>query len=965
MKNYSMENGLVANPVFSIYQDTKGFMWFCTPYGISNYNGYRFTNYTEQSGLSTSLVSGIYEDESGSICITLDNGQIDKIGEDSIEHNIADKLLYACRLYKQKDSSVLVATDEDGIVHISHGKIIPITQHLRGRSSSFYRLENGTYIIGGSFSKNDINVSSLLLTDSRGYLLAQAEKNRPSDVFNIYNDSRGHLWICSGNGLKLISTNDLLNGKISFLPLPAPFRNALLQNVVTDMLEDHYGNYWIATEQGLIRITPAGKLTRFTDADGLASNKIICLYQDRENNLWAGTTKGVTKIPLGGYIQYYTTDDGLADNDIQSVLSLSNHTVFFTTVNGNLQQINPETSVVKTLTRKTPGFFRFIKTHTGQIFVAHSSMRWVARELYPFDPETGTGKKIFSFDRDFFCVETDSVGNYLIGSAYGLYSFNPLTGNKYILGNITERIYDMVFDKQGYLWVSSFSGKLYQLKLIYDDNNVTAEVKNRTPLITGSKSSYLFIDSRGAVWVGTHNNGVVKLTPKDSGYKILPVPFKDGIMSFSSHISMEDDNGDFFLSSLLGLDKLIVNKSGKGKPYRVFNFSKENHFFDEAWSVSKTRNGVFWVATSSGLVRITDRYTERLPSPPVYITHIQTPQNTVSPGKHLTLAYNEGNLQFEFSSPSFINEKTIQYTYRLSGSSDENWGTPDNKHSVSYAGLGEGDYQFEVKVINHTGNASPAAVFSFTVRPPWWETWWFILFTVLGCTIIILFLLRRRIKNIRYEAEMKHRIAETEMMALRAQMNPHFIFNSINNIDAFVQSNDKYHATMYLNKFARLLRNVLDSSRQNTVSLSKDLETLQLYVALEQLRDKNKYMVTFDIEKSLWNADYSVPPLIVQPFVENAIIHGLRNKTENNGHLQITVSTQLPYIKYVIEDNGVGRKTTAASNVFKNKTSYGTQMSNDRIRFFNKEEEASVSVTDLEKDGKPVGTRVEVLLKVD
>jgi len=206
-------------------------------------------------------------------------------------------------------------------------------------------------------------------------------------------------------------------------------------------------------------------------------------------------------------------------------------------------------------------------------------------------------------------------------------------------------------------------------------------------------------------------------------------------------------------------------------------------------------------------------------------------------------------------------------------------------------------------------------------------------------------------------------MAEMEMKALRSQMNPHFIFNCINSIDALIQSNDKYHATMYLNKFARLIRNILDSSKQNTVTLAKDLDTLKLYIELEQLRHENKFTAAIQADEALLQDDYKVPPLIIQPFVENAILHGIRYRPDNNGKLKISVTKQDGYLQYVIEDNGIGRNTING-HVQKEKTSYGISMSNDRVKLFNNEEKASVRITDLQYDNQPSGTKVEVLLKI-
>ena len=205
---------------------------------------------------------------------------------------------------------------------------------------------------------------------------------------------------------------------------------------------------------------------------------------------------------------------------------------------------------------------------------------------------------------------------------------------------------------------------------------------------------------------------------------------------------------------------------------------------------------------------------------------------------------------------------------------------------------------------------------------------------------------------------------ELEFSSLRSQMNPHFIFNCINNIDSFIYSNDKYNASLYLNKFAKLIRNVLDSSKQNVVSFSKDVETLKLYIELEELRSENKFTTRLNIDEELMNSDFKVPPLIIQPFVENAIIHGLRNKETNDGLLLINISKTENHIVYAIMDNGIGRSASKRINTGKEQ-SYGLQMSYARIKLFNKETTPSVVMTDLYKNEKATGTKVEVNLKIN
>jgi hypothetical protein len=231
--------------------------------------------------------------------------------------------------------------------------------------------------------------------------------------------------------------------------------------------------------------------------------------------------------------------------------------------------------------------------------------------------------------------------------------------------------------------------------------------------------------------------------------------------------------------------------------------------------------------------------------------------------------------------------------------------------------------------------------------------------------IIVAFFIYKSIQSSKRntESQLKQNIAETQMQVLRSQMNPHFIFNSLNSIDAFIQSNDKYHATVYLNKFAKLVRNILDSSKQNMISFSKDMETLKLYIELEEQRSENKFVTQLHIDRELLESDYKVPPLIIQPFVENAIMHGIRNKASNDGVLSINISKTDNDIVYSISDNGIGR-AAAAQLKNGNKKSYGLEMSYERVKLFNKETEASVIITDLYNQGKSNGTNVRVLLNI-
>lgn len=208
------------------------------------------------------------------------------------------------------------------------------------------------------------------------------------------------------------------------------------------------------------------------------------------------------------------------------------------------------------------------------------------------------------------------------------------------------------------------------------------------------------------------------------------------------------------------------------------------------------------------------------------------------------------------------------------------------------------------------------------------------------------------------------KLSAAKLEALRSQMNPHFIFNCLNSIDNLIQSNDKEGATLYLAKFAKLIRSILETSRTNTVPCWKDMETLKVYIELEALRLDNKFSYGIHIAPEILNGDYKVPPLVIQPFVENAIHHGLLNKISSNRELSIHVWAEGNYIHYSVTDNGVGRaKASAYKQLNRSEhVSMGMQISQERINLFNLYQEA-VEIIDLyDGNDAPAGTKVAIKL---
>jgi ligand-binding sensor domain-containing protein/putative methionine-R-sulfoxide reductase with GAF domain len=213
---------------------------------------------------------------------------------------------------------------------------------------------------------------------------------------------------------------------------------------------------------------------------------------------------------------------------------------------------------------------------------------------------------------------------------------------------------------------------------------------------------------------------------------------------------------------------------------------------------------------------------------------------------------------------------------------------------------------------------------------------------------------------------MNEQLSNAKLEALRSQMNPHFIFNCISSIDNFILDNDAANASAYLNKFAKLIRNILDNSRNNVVSFWKDWETLSYYIDLEKLRSDNSFSYNIVADPELLNGHYKIPPLIIQPYVENAILHGLRPLQNRQGLLEINASLQNGILQYSIKDNGVGRHASSQQPAIKkDHDSFGLELTEQRVNLFNTALKDAIIIADLkDEQGNATGTLITISLKV-
>jgi two-component sensor histidine kinase len=334
--------------------------------------------------------------------------------------------------------------------------------------------------------------------------------------------------------------------------------------------------------------------------------------------------------------------------------------------------------------------------------------------------------------------------------------------------------------------------------------------------------------------------------------------------------------------------------------------------------------------------------------------------------KQIRFDADENFLQFEFSALVFGNSNRNQYAWMMEGV-DKKWVFGGHENRVSYANLKPGNYVFKVKAANNDGVWGGTTEYRIKIRPPFYASFWFIALCIMCMTTILFFWNRHRVLQARKEEQLKasfqQQIAESEMKALRAQMNPHFIFNSLNSIQKYILKNEHFEASQYLTKFSRLIRLILDHSNQNNILLSSELDLLKLYVEMESLRFDDKFAYHFHVDQNLNIETCEIPSMLIQPYVENAIWHGLLHK-EERGTLSLNfVKKGKNWLEVTIEDDGVGRDQSAVlrSKQILQKKSYGMQITENRIAVINRTQNinATCKIIDLKNEaGRASGTKV-------
>ncbi len=339
--------------------------------------------------------------------------------------------------------------------------------------------------------------------------------------------------------------------------------------------------------------------------------------------------------------------------------------------------------------------------------------------------------------------------------------------------------------------------------------------------------------------------------------------------------------------------------------------------------------------------------------------------------RSLSLPHNKNDISFTFSSTEFEQPELLEYRYKLDGVNDDWIYVNYLNRTISYTNLRPGNYVFHASVKNDDGSWSNDDIdLSVSIVPAWWQTNLFKIVSFIMAAFAAFALIRWRIKTVRRQEQQKSRVEkemlELEAKALRAQMNPHFIFNCLNSIKSLIQQHEEEKAVTYLTTFSKLIRTLFNNADRKEISLHDEIETCKLYLQLESMRFDTRFSYSVNIDKNLDLKSILIPALIIQPFIENAIWHGIVPRS-SGGNVGLTVLQNNGIVEIVIEDDGIGRETSGLNRSASRLThqSKGINLTQSRLELDNLLQQRQASLQTIDKKdafGKATGTKVIIAI---
>lgn len=472
----------------------------------------------------------------------------------------------------------------------------------------------------------------------------------------------------------------------------------------------------------------------------------------------------------------------------------------------------------------------------------------------------------------------------------------------------------------------------------------------------------IVVDKRGLLWVGTTANGLLVV---DVPHKriVRRITDKMGLQTQRVDQLMFDNNNRVWV--LTPHCVAIVDR----KTYRIQSLENQNGMSGISTMVAH-KNNLYFLQYNGFVISRSGSSLPRINRPKPYIQRVRELNDQPFVENKTVFSYDQNNLGFEFGVLDYSNSTNNFVTYRLKGL-ERNWRSGNGKDEVAYYNLPGGHYTFQVRITED--GRSHTVSYPLEIIPPFWKQWWFIALTVAFSIFSIWWYMRVRIRRVesteRMRTEFNRQINEMESKALRAQMNPHFLFNSLNSIRLFILKNEVESASDYIAKFSKLLRMILNYSRQDMITVYDEIQTLKLYLEFERLRFDGGFEFDLQIDGQAV-LDCHIPPMIIQPFVENAIWHGLMPRKDDKGHIHVSFRREDGLLLVSVHDNGIGRQK-ARENKTKaslKEGSVGLQITKERLRTLTRRTGRlnEFQIIDLfDEQEQPIGTLVKLSFEIE
>lgn len=994
-ENYNSEQGLSQNSGYAVTQDKQGFIWIGTQDGLNRFDGIGFKVYRNDPDDSLSIpfneVSALLTDINGYvwICGPLGTTVYDpksntfrSAGKFFHTTTLFDNI--ACqKLFRDKDRNIWIISRFNGLFRFNYkskktdrffdnsplkDQLTGITQDSTGKiwvSSTdkvFYLDKNSFNPFIAAFPENETVTSDLAILNNKLWIATLNKGIFISD----FNDVKSLQHLQAGGTSQHISSNN-----------------------IKCLYRDRNNNMWIGTRnQGICRYNPVtGKITRgfysFFSPNSLAKNFVLSIHQDNQGIIWAGMSGGGVakydpgKFQFNTYRQIPVTGNSLSDNMIFCIYGKGPNNVFVGTQNGGLTDVNLATQEFKSHTNdpKDPNSLAsntvysvtedreknyWLATWNGlceyksnKIFISHSNNHPQTKYLYSI-------------------IHLNKINSLLASGPNGIFRFE-----------LTNKTWQPCVDRTGFLKENTIVGRYFLpasdsavwiategLGLIHY-NYLSGAFTKIAPVYSVTHNIRYLFPEENMLWIAS-DNGLILYDPV-SNKVIRQWTGKDGLPNDVVYAILKDRSNKLWLSTNNGLS-CFDPRVGKFKNYDA-GYGLQGMEFNTASCYSDPAGNLYFGGVNGFSVFDPLTISANTYTPDVKITSVKIFDKELRSDvsfpfiNQIELNHDQNFITIDFTALNYSHTEKNNYAYKLEGV-DEGWIQSGNRNFASYTQLPAGRYEFKVKAANSDGQWNDSETkMMLVIRPPFWLTWWFKMGIITLGLLGIALLWTTKAKQIRKEEQIKSefnkKIASAETAALRAQMNPHFIFNTLNSINSYIMDNNPRVASDYLTKFARLIRIILDNSKNESITLSKEIETLKLYLLMEGIRFNHKFDHEIRIGANVDADNIRIPPMIIQPYVENAIWHGLLHKSEK-GKVSVSMDTRSKEILEVrITDNGIGRERamelkSKASNQNK---SYGIKITRDRLLMNNEMNDVQV-FDELDGKGEAAGTTVILTIKI-